>query len=148
MAVKRKIVARKTKAKKSGKKTPSRSRSAKPASSSAAEIRAYMAKLPAASRKVMAKVRATVRAEAPGATDYFSYRIPALQFEGKTLVWYAAWRHHVSMYPLGERITKKTGVETIGYKTAKGTIQFPLDEPLPVELIRKLVRARIAQMQK
>ena len=83
----------------------------------------------------------------PGATDFFSYRIPALRFEGEPLVWYAAWRSHTSLYPIGEDITKKHAAATRRYKTAKGTIQFPLSEPPPVDLIKRLIQARIAQIR-
>jgi len=110
-------------------------------------IRAYMRRLPPESRRALQQIRAAIRSVAPGATDFFSYRIPALRFEGEPLVWYAAWRSHTSLYPIGEDITKKHAAATRRYKTAKGTIQFPLSEPPPVDLIKRLIQARIAQIR-
>jgi uncharacterized protein YdhG (YjbR/CyaY superfamily) len=77
----------------------------------------------------------------PGSTDVISYNIPAFKHK-KVLVWYAAFAHHCSLFPTGAVIEAMKD-HLKGYTTAKGTVQFPLDRPLPIELIKMLVRARI-----
>lgn len=115
------------------------------ASSINAEIRAYLAAQPPATRKVLKQISGIIRAAVPDAVPAFSYRIPAFKVDGKILVWYAGWKTHVSLYPIGAAILR-ANAEAVGrYKTSKGTIQFPLDEPLPAGLITRLVKARVAQ---
>lgn len=122
-----------------------------PTSTAAAEkqareqIRAYTAKLPPATRRRLKELADIIRKTAPTAVDSFSYQIPAFRLNGKILVWYAGWTNHVSIYPLNaadrEFATKK------GFKTAKGTVQFPLEDPLPVSLVKRLVKSRIAALK-
>ena len=79
----------------------------------------------------------------PDATETISYRIPAFAFKGP-LLWYAAFSDHCSLFPTAAVIEKFKN-ELKGYVISKGTIQFPVDRPLPATLIRKLAKARIAQ---
>jgi uncharacterized protein YdhG (YjbR/CyaY superfamily) len=111
-----------------------------------AQVRTYLAKQPPEARRALQKLRAAVRAAAPGATEYFSYGIPAFRYREQTLVWYAGWRSHCSMYPIGPAIVRQYVPEG-AYDTSKGTIRFPLDEPMPSPLVKKLVKARIAQVR-
>lgn len=108
---------------------------------------AYIAAQPPKARSALRKVRATIRAVAPKAEEAFSYRIPAFRLDGRPLVWYAGFTSHYSMFPVGTEMARSLGKAAEGYKTAKGTIRFPLSEPVPVALIKKIVKARIAQVK-
>jgi len=109
------------------------------------QLKNYLDALEPGPRKILKELRELIRAAAPGATDSFSYGIPAVRYKGKSLVNYAAWKNHASLYPIAPGISPE---ELKGWRTSKGTVQFPYKKPLPDALIRKLVKARIAYLQK
>jgi uncharacterized protein YdhG (YjbR/CyaY superfamily) len=104
----------------------------------------YLAMVPEPARSTLVKVRATIRAVAPsGATESISYGMPMFKYKGM-LVGFAAFSKHCSLFPGAAPIAAFKD-ELKGFPTSKGTIQFPLDKPLPGALVKKLVKARIAE---
>lgn len=108
------------------------------------EVRAYIASLPPLARTRLQQLRRIIRAAAPRGVEKISYGIPTLVLDGKPLVYYAAWKGHTSVYPAG---AIRAAAERLGYETAKGTVRFPLDEPPPARLVRRLLRERIAEIR-
>ena len=104
----------------------------------------FLARLDDAKRAALEKLRATIRAAAPGAEECISYGVPAFRLEGKMLVAFGAGARHCSFYPGALPIaTHQAALK--GYDTSKGTIRFPAACPLPTTLVRKLVKIRLAQ---
>jgi len=124
----------------------SAARDASPAMA-AAQVRAYIAACPPKSRRAMQQLRTTIRAAAPGAVEGFSYRMPCFRLDGRPLVWYAAFTQHCSLFPITGAIRKAHAAALKGFHTATGTVRFPIDEPLPVGLVKRLVKARIAELR-
>ena len=110
------------------------------------QVRAYFAKASPQARRALGKIRAAIRAAAPRAEEALSYRIPAFRFEGRILVWYAAFTHHTSLFPVTGKLRRALGKALRGYEAGKGTVRFPLAKPVPTGLVRKVVKARIADL--
>jgi len=105
----------------------------------------YLAGVPEPARSTLNKVRAAIRRAAPPeATEAISYRIPTFRYKG-ALVGFAAFPNHCSFFPMTSTLVAEFRNELKGYETSKGTIRFALDKPLPAALVKKLVRARIAE---
>jgi uncharacterized protein YdhG (YjbR/CyaY superfamily) len=82
----------------------------------------------------------------PDAQEWFSYRMPGFRLHERPLVWCAGFANHVSLYPMTADIRKAHAAALKGYRVSTGTIQFPLSAPLPVGLVKRLVKARAAQV--
>ena len=107
-------------------------------------VDAYLAGVSEPARSTLNKIRAAIRsAVPPEATEAISYGIPTFKYKGP-LVWFAAFSNHCSLFPTASVIEAFKN-ELKGFSTSKGTIHFPTDKPLPTPLVRKLVKARVAQ---
>jgi len=113
---------------------------AKPAS-----VDDYLAGLPEERRAVMAELRRTIRAAAPDATEVISYLMPAFKTHGQFLVSYAAFKNHYSLFPASDAVIEAGGEELKPYLAGKGTIQFPADKPIPVALVKRIIKVRLAE---
>jgi uncharacterized protein YdhG (YjbR/CyaY superfamily) len=115
-----------------------------PGRSKAGSIDEYISEFPADTRAVLEQIRAVIRSAAPDATETISYAIPTFDLNGRHLVHFAAFARHVGFYPTGSGIAAFEH-ELSRFKGGKGSVQFPLDEPLPTELIRRIVEFRVKQ---
>ena len=107
-------------------------------------VEAYVAAQPAASREILNEVRQRVGTAVPDATEAISYDIPTFKLDGKALIYVAAWKQHVAVYPIpdGDEALQR---DVERYRSGKGTLKFQLDEPFPYELFDRLVQAAIAE---
>jgi uncharacterized protein YdhG (YjbR/CyaY superfamily) len=129
------------------KKTESSSRgSTRKGRGAAKSVDEYLAAVPEPARSTLTKVRAAIRSAVPvDASETISYGIPAFK-HNKVLVWYAAFSNHCSLFPTGA-VIKAFKDDLKSFTISKGTIQFPTDKPMPAALVKKLVKARIAQVE-
>jgi len=104
----------------------------------------YQRNFPAPTRELLGQVREAVRRAAPGATEGISYGMPAFKLNGKPLVYFAAFKNHIGFYatPTGHR---EFAAELAAYKQGKGSVQFPLDRPIPLALIERITRFRVCE---
>jgi len=108
------------------------------------DVDEYLARVPEPAQSTLKKIRAAIRsAVPPEATEAISYGIPTFKYKGP-LVWFAAFSNHCSLFPTASVIEAFKN-ELKGFSTSKGTIHFPMDKPLPTALVKKLVKARVAQ---
>jgi uncharacterized protein YdhG (YjbR/CyaY superfamily) len=108
-------------------------------------VEEYLAALSEEPRAALEKLRKTIRAAAPDATETISYQMPAFKDNGRFLVSYAAFKDHCSLFPASEGVIKALGEELTPYFTGKGTIRFTADNPLPTALVKKIVQARLEE---
>ena len=104
----------------------------------------YLALVPEPARSTLQRMRTAIRSAVPAeTTEAISYGIPAFNYKGP-LVWFAAFSNHCSFFPTAS-VLKAFKNDLKGYKTSKGTIHFPVDKPLPAALVKKMVKARLAE---
>jgi uncharacterized protein YdhG (YjbR/CyaY superfamily) len=102
----------------------------------------YMAGLPEDRRAAMEQLRATIRAAAPDATEAISYNMPSFRVDGRFLVSYEAFKRHYSLFAWSDAMLEALGEALRPYAVGRGTIRFPADEPIPLELVRRVVVIR------
>jgi len=112
--------------------------------STAASVDEYISGFPAETQTLLNEMRALIRACAPDATETMSYAIPTFDLNGRHLVHFAGYEHHIGLYPTSSGIAAFEA-ELTPYKSARGSVQFPLDEPLPADLIRRMVVFRLEE---
>jgi len=106
-------------------------------------IQEYIAAFPASTRKLLNQVLKTIKEAAPGASEKMAYGIPTLYLEGN-LVHFAGYKSHIGFYPGADGIAFFEE-KLVGYKRAKGSVQFPIDQPLPLKLVTEIVQFRVKQ---
>jgi len=107
----------------------------------------YLAVLPRPTRVVLGRVRSTIRKALPGAEEAISYGIPVYKLHGRNVVYFAGWKEHYSVYPLNKRIEAAFATELARYEiSGKGTVRFPLAQPVPVRLIQRIAKFRAREV--
>jgi uncharacterized protein YdhG (YjbR/CyaY superfamily) len=106
----------------------------------------YLAGLPDEQRVALEKLRKAIRAALPEGTEGIGWQMPAFRAYDRWLVGYAAFRDHCSFFPMSTRVLDTFAAELEPYSTSKGTIRFTPDHPLPAALVKKMVRARLAEV--
>lgn len=105
----------------------------------------YIQALPEDVRNILGKIRQTIRKAAPEAVEVISYQIPTFKLQGRNLVHFAAFKNHIGLYPLPSAI-EAFKQELASYKQGKGSVQFPLDRPIPYELVERIVGFRVKEV--
>jgi uncharacterized protein YdhG (YjbR/CyaY superfamily) len=105
----------------------------------------YLAALPEESRAALQKLRKTIKAAAPAATETISYQMPTFKHNGRFLVSFAAFKDHCSLFPASEAVIEALGEELKPYFSGKGTIRFHADRPLRAALVKKIVKVRLEE---
>lgn len=114
----------------------------------AAAVEAYLARVPEPAQTTLRTLRARICAAAPrAAVECISYGMPAFRYKG-ALVAYAAFKNHCSFFPMQASLIDAMQDELAGYRTSKGTLQFPIDQPLPAALVKKMVKARVTENER
>ena len=104
----------------------------------------YIGTFPEEVQTILKQVRKTIKAAAPEAGEKISYGIPTFTLNGKYLIYFAGWKHHISIYPIpvGD---DQLNQEIAPYVAGKGTLKFPIDRPMPLKLITKIVKLKVAE---
>jgi uncharacterized protein YdhG (YjbR/CyaY superfamily) len=106
----------------------------------------YIASQPDGVQSVLNRVRRTIRKAVPGAEETISYKIPAYKLHGDRVLFFAGWKQHYSLYPATARVVEAFKDELARYEVSKGTIRFPLSEPVPVKLIGRIAKFRAKEV--
>jgi uncharacterized protein YdhG (YjbR/CyaY superfamily) len=112
---------------------------------SAAEIDEYLDGLDQPKRSTLSQLRRDILAVVPDAEQCISYAVPGFKVAGKTIAGFAAFKNHLSYLPHSGSVFPQLGEELAGYQKSSGALRFPVDEPLPPELVEKLIAVRLGQ---
>jgi uncharacterized protein YdhG (YjbR/CyaY superfamily) len=102
----------------------------------------YIATHPEDVQAILQRVRSTIRKALPGAEEVISYQIPTYKLHGGTVIYFAGWKQHYSLYPATDRLVEAFRDDLAPYKVNKGTIRLPLSQPVPVKLIERIAKFR------
>jgi uncharacterized protein YdhG (YjbR/CyaY superfamily) len=105
-------------------------------------VEEYIASQPKESQPVLRRVRTILRGALPKAEESISYQIPTYKLGGRAVIYFAGWKKHYSLYPLGENVTETLAKELAEYEVEKGTVRFPLGERMPTHLIQRIAKLR------
>ena len=105
----------------------------------------YIAAQPEAVRGILERVRAIIRKAIPKAEEVISYQIPAYRLPGEVVIYFAGWKQHYSLYPATDHVVGTLKDELADYKISRGTIRFPLSQPVPAKLIDRIARLRLQE---
>ena len=108
----------------------------------------YISSRPEAVQAVLRRVRTIIRKAMPWAEEVISYQIPAYKLHGRTVLYFAGWKQHYSLYPSTAPLVAAFKKELASYEISKGTIRFPLSEPIPVKLIERIAKFRAKEAAK
>jgi uncharacterized protein YdhG (YjbR/CyaY superfamily) len=108
----------------------------------------YLAAQPEATRRILSRVRSAIRKAMPGAEEVISYKIPAYKLHGRVALYFAGWKGHYSLYPASGGLVAEFREELAPYELSKGTIRFPLSQPVPVKLIERIAKFRAQEAAK
>ena len=111
----------------------------------AKDIDEYLSTLPNDVREMLQKLRTTIKSVAPKAEEVISYAMPAFKYHGACWLYFSAFKNHCSLFPANSSLIAKMNEELKPYRTAKGTIQFTVEKPLPAALVKKIVKARMQE---
>ena len=109
-------------------------------------VKDYIASKPTNLQKILKQVRSTIREALPGTEEGLSYQIPVYKLNGVPVLYFAGWKAHFSLYPASDALVAEFKHELAPYKLTRGTIRFPLSEPVPVGLIKRLAKFRARQL--
>jgi uncharacterized protein YdhG (YjbR/CyaY superfamily) len=112
-----------------------------------ATVDAYLAAQPADRHAALEALRAAILAAAPGATESIAYQMPAYRAKGRFLVSFAAFKGHTSLFPASGMVREALGEELAPYYRPKATIRFPADRPIPLDLVARVVKVRLAEVE-
>jgi uncharacterized protein YdhG (YjbR/CyaY superfamily) len=110
-------------------------------------VAAYIAGFPRPVQTVLKRVRRVIRAAVPNAEETISYQIPTYKLHGKPVIYFAAFTNHYSIYPSNTRLAAAFTKQLAGYEMSKGTIRFPLSEPVPTKLLERIAKFRAQEVK-
>jgi len=106
----------------------------------------YIASQPEVVQAVLKRVRSTIRKAVPGAEETITYRMPTYKLNGRAMLYFAGWKQHYSLYPSSDHVVAAFKADLAKYEVKKGTIRFPLSEPVPVKLIAGIAKVRAKEV--